>query len=423
MSTFRIKLSLFINYFVFAILLNSVGTIILLVQTYFGVNKKQASYLDPFKDLSIAVASFLVGAFISRIGYKKSMLLGLLSVAIACFIIPSIKLFIAIKILCAIAGFAFGLTKVSVFGTIGLVTKSEKEHLSLMNFIESFFMVGVLSGYYLFAYFSKDPLTGHWFDAYYIVGGLASFAFFVLLTAKLDESVIKKDAVSPSGNDLSAMLGLIVLPLVISFVVCAFFYVLIEQSTMNWLPTFNKDVLKISEQLAIVLGSILSGAIALGRFLAGIVLRRISWSKVLIGCLAGAAIILSVSLYMANNTVINQPITRFSEIPVVAFIFPTIGIFLAPIYPALNSVILASLPKTRHAGMSGLIVIFSAIGGTLGSIITGYLFDSVGGIKAFYFSFVPITILGIFIFIFKKIKYRQPNAETDKVIIDANVTH
>ena len=39
MSTFRIKLSLFINYFVFAILLNSVGTVILLVQTYFGVNK------------------------------------------------------------------------------------------------------------------------------------------------------------------------------------------------------------------------------------------------------------------------------------------------------------------------------------------------------------------------------------------------
>ena len=180
MSTFRIKLSLFINYFVFAILLNSVGTVILLVQTYFGVNKKEASYLDPFKDLSIAVASFIVGAFISKIGYKKSMLIALLSVTIACFIIPSIKLFIAIKLLCAVAGFSFGLTKVSVFGAIGLVTKSEKEHLSLMNFIESFFMIGVLSGYYLFAYFSKDPASGYWFDAYYVVGGLSLFAFLVL---------------------------------------------------------------------------------------------------------------------------------------------------------------------------------------------------------------------------------------------------
>ena len=423
MSTFRIKLSLFINYFVFAILLNSVGTVILLVQTYFGANAKQASYLDPFKDLSIAVASFLVGAFISKIGYKKSMLLALLSVAIACFIIPSIKLFIAIKILCAVAGFAFGLTKVSVFGTIGLVTKSEKEHLSLMNFIESFFMIGVLSGYYLFAYFSKEPTTGHWFDAYYVVGGLSLVAFLVLLTAKLDESAIKKEKVSSASEDLVSMLSLIALPMVISFVVCAFFYVLIEQSTMNWLPTFNKDVLQIKEQLAIVLGSILSGAIALGRFLAGIVLRRINWFRVLIGCLVGATIILSISLYLANRTDASQPITSFSNIPLVAFVFPTIGIFLAPIYPALNSVILASLPKTRHAGMSGLIVIFSAIGGTLGSIITGYLFDAVGGIKAFYFSFVPITILGIFIYIFKGIKYRNSNIKTDSIIIDANATH
>ena len=159
MNNLRIKVSLFLNYFVFAILLNSIGTIILLVQTYFGVNAKEASYLDPYKDISIAIASFIVGAFISKIGYKKSMLIALFAVTIACFIIPSIKIFIAIKMLCAVSGFAFGLTKVSVFGTIGLVTHSEKEHLSLMNFIESFFMIGVLSGYYLFAAFSKNPET------------------------------------------------------------------------------------------------------------------------------------------------------------------------------------------------------------------------------------------------------------------------
>lgn len=423
MSTFRIKLSLFINYFVFAILLNSVGTVIALVQSYFSVSAKQASYLDPFKDLSIAVASFIVGAFISKIGYKKSMLLALISVTIACFIIPSIKLFIAIKILCSISGFAFGLTKVSVFGTIGLVTKSEKEHLSLMNFIESFFMIGVLSGYYLFAYFSKDPMTGHWFDAYYVVGGLSFFAFLMLLSAKLDESPIKKEKLNSASEDLVSMLSLIALPMVISFVICAFFYVLIEQSTMNWLPTFNKDVLKIKVQLAIVLGSILSGAIALGRFLAGAILRRINWFKVLIGCLVGATIILTTSLYLANRTEVAQPITSFSEIPLVAFLFPTIGIFLAPIYPALNSVILASLPKARHAGMSGLIVIFSAIGGTLGSIITGYLFDAVGGIKAFYFSFVPMLILGIFIYIFKEIRLKKIKTGTNTIIIDTNATH
>lgn len=422
-SNFKIKASLFLNYFVFAILLNSVGTVILLVQTYFGVNKQEASYLDPFKDISIAVASFIVGAFVSRIGYKKSMLIALAAVTVSCFIIPSIKLFMAIKILAAVAGFSFGLTKVSVYGTIGLITGSEKEHLSLMNFIESFFMVGVLSGYYLFASFSKHPETGSWFNTYYVIGCLSLFAFLLLLSAKLDESALHTEAKNTIGEDLGAMLSLVALPLVISFVVCAFFYVLIEQSTMNWIPTFNKDVLHITEQVAIVMGSILSGTLALGRFLAGIVLKRIHWYKVLMGCIAGAASVLAYSLYLANHTVIGAPIEDFSAIPLVAYVFPTIGIFLSPIYPAINSVILASLPKAKHGAMSGLIVVFSAIGGTLGSIITGYLFDRVGGIKAFYFSFIPITILAVFVYLFKKIRYKNATPGEDDIQINTTASH
>jgi len=60
MQHFRIKLSLFLNYFVFAILLNSVGTVILQVQNNFGVTKGAASVLEGFKDLPIAITSFLI---------------------------------------------------------------------------------------------------------------------------------------------------------------------------------------------------------------------------------------------------------------------------------------------------------------------------------------------------------------------------
>lgn len=420
-TNFKIKVSIFLNYFVFAILLNSVGTVILLVQTYFHVNKQEASYLDPFKDISIAVASFIVGGFVSRVGYKKSMLTALAVVTVACFIIPSVKYFIAIKLLSAAAGFSFGLTKVSVYGTIGLVTSSEKEHLSLMNFIESFFMIGVLSGYYLFAAFSKNAETGNWFNTYYLVGALASIAFLFLLSARLDESAIKTAASDSIGKSFGEMLKLVAVPLVLSFVICAFFYVLIEQSTMNWIPTFNKDVLQITEHIAIIMGSILSGMLALGRFLAAIVLRRVHWFLVLLGCLAGAAVILGISLYLAENTNITQPVENFSDVPLVAFVFPTIGIFLAPVYPAINSVILASLPKVKHGAMSGLIVVFSAIGGTLGSVITGYLFDKVGGIKAFYFSFIPIAILALFIYLFKKLRYK--NAGPDNIQISSASPH
>src|SRR5688572_7745382 len=153
MSNFKIKLSLFLNYFVFAILLNSVGTVILQVQGNFGISKSSASVLEAFKDLSIAIASFIIASYVIRIGYKKAMLTALALVTVMCFIMPSTPSFVMTKLLFATVGVSFALIKVTVFATLGLVTKSKKEHLSLMNFLESFFMISVLAGYFIFSAF------------------------------------------------------------------------------------------------------------------------------------------------------------------------------------------------------------------------------------------------------------------------------
>ncbi len=79
---------------------------------------------------------------------------------------------------------------------------------------------------------------------------------------------------------------------------------------------------------------------------------------------------------------------------------------IAPIYPAINSAILTSLPLRQHGPMAGLIVIFSALGGTTGSIITGYVFQAYGGQTAFYFSLVPIVLLLILITMFSRMQKR-----------------
>lgn len=77
MNHWRVKLSLLLNYFVFAILLNSVGTVILQVQNNYNVSASSASVLEAFKDLTIALVSFIVASYITRIGYKRSMLFAL----------------------------------------------------------------------------------------------------------------------------------------------------------------------------------------------------------------------------------------------------------------------------------------------------------------------------------------------------------
>src|SRR5882724_4354619 len=123
MQTWRIKVSLFLNYFVFAILLNSVGTVIFLSQQSFFVSKQQASVLDPFKDLSIAIVSFLVTSFITRLGYKRAMLIALGFISIVCFIMPFSDSFASLEVLFACVGSCFSLIKMSVYSSIGLVTK------------------------------------------------------------------------------------------------------------------------------------------------------------------------------------------------------------------------------------------------------------------------------------------------------------
>ncbi len=82
---------------------------------------------------------------------------------------------------------------------------------------------------------------------------------------------------------------------------------------------------------------------------------------------------------------------------------------MAPIYPVINSVMLSALPQAQHAPMTGLIVVFSALGGTTGSIVTGFVFDAVGGQKAFYLSLVPIGLLVVTLFFFKKASSAMTN--------------
>lgn len=408
MKQFRLKASLFLNYFLFAILLNSVGIVILQVQRNFGVSEQMASVLEGFKDLSIAISSFLVASFIVKMGYKKAMLVALALVGGFCLLIPSLSSFWATKVLFMSIGIGFALIKITTFATIGLLVDNENEHSSFMNYLESFFMVGVLTAGFIFSAFVDDtnPVSTSWFKVYYLLAGLAWLAFLLLWTAPVDESAIRQEAPTTLKDDFAGMLKMLSIPVVLIFIFNAFFYVLIEQSIMSWLPTFNSKVLQLPVALSIQMATLLAASTAVGRFVAGIVLKKINWFVAVIGCLVLAAVLVLLVMPMANAAK-GAIVTGWTDAPLVAYIFPLIGFLLAPIYPAINSTILSTLPKQQHASMSGLIVVFSALGGTTGSIITGTVFHHFGGQTAFYFSLVPISLLMICLMLFKKLAAKK----------------
>ncbi|WP_158881623.1 MFS transporter [Rhodanobacter sp. L36] len=402
-------------YMVFAILLNSVGTVILQSIFSFGIDKPEASSLERYKDLSIACTSFLVASFIPLMGYRRSMMLALAIVGSACVLMPLYPSFLTTRILFACVGISFAMAKVGVYSSIGLLTADKTAHSRLTNTIEGLFMVGVLAGNWIFSAYVDRAHPGNpvWFNVYWLLAGMCAVVIALLATSKLDESAAHSHGHNNSFSDsIMEMLRLFVRPLVYVFLASAFLYVLIEQSFGTWLPTFNNEILKLPNAMSIQFAGILAGMTAIGRIGAGFVLKRVRWYVLLNICVVGMATLVILVLPLARHVVERSDVGWFNA-PIAAYLIPLLGLLMAPIYPVINSVALSSLPKPMHAAMTGLIVVFSALGGTLGSYITARVFASFDGINAFYFSLVPMTLVLITLFFFKR--------ETDRVAVLAQM--
>ena len=409
----NIKLSLYTNYFVFAILLNSVGIVILKSQNVYGVDEVMASTLELFKDLSIAIVSFFVASQLPFIGYKKAMLAALLLVTAATLGMYFGNSFLSAKILFAAVGTSFALIKVSVYSVIGQVTNSEKEHNSLMSSIEGVFMFGIALAYFIFPAFNKDDDPNSWLNVYPFLALLCIISFGLLYFSDTSENEASQYTGKGYVDDFIEMIKMVKMKLVIVFVISAFLFVMIEQGIMTWLPTFYDRVMHLPENISIMMASILAISLGLGRLVAGFLTKKISWIVILVSCLIIAALFILLILPQIGKLEVGE-IQSFADVPLLGFAFPVIGFFIAPIYPLINSVVLSALPKEKHSAMTGLIVIFSALGGTLGSRLIGWLFKTVGGDLAFYYTLIPIAGLLVSLIALYKLT---------KVDVQPSVTH
>jgi fucose permease len=392
-GTLRIKLAIILTYMLFGALLNSVGAVNLLVVQTLGVPRTEAALLDAWKDLPIALTSFLVASLLPRLGLKKAMLLALAAVGAACLAMPVLSAFWAIKLLFCTLGAGFALVKVSAYSMIGLVTDDRAAHARFTNLLEGLFMVGVLGGFLLFSRAAHAQGTS-WLDVYTVLAATAGAAFLLLLASPLDEGPIQSPGTT-LRQDLLAMAPLLRMGLVVVFLLSAFLYVLIEQGISTWLPSFNKEVLHLPTAMSVGLAVIMPASTALGRLTSAAVIGRLGWYAVVMACLVGIAALVLVALPLAGHARPLGDDVGWLNAPATAYLLPATGLLLAPIYPAINSAMLSALPQRQHAAMTGLIVVFSALGGTLGSFITGRLFVAFDGTTAFGLLLVPTAALAL----------------------------
>jgi fucose permease len=397
MPSWRLKLTLALIYMVFAILLTSVGIVISGVIADYGVADTVAAMLEGFKDLSVALISFLLASYVPRFGYKRTLVAGLLGVTLVCILVAAVAGFWVTPVLFAVIGASFALMKTAIYATVGLISRSAAEHTSTMNTLEGIYPVGAVLGPQLFAMMIGQ---GHWRDTYGVMAVVCALALLLLLTTSFEGHDTSEEA---GRAGFGQMLALFRRPLVWLFVGCAWLYVMTEQCFSTWTPRFNEQVFGFTPALASGFLSLHFGGIALGRFLFGYLARRVPWFPMQLAGLVGAfGVVLSV-LLLTGPVGTGAPVGTWADIPAGAYVFAVVGFLIGPTYPTICALLLGKTETSQHSAMTGLIIIFSALGGTTGSQLLGFFSEHFSTHDAFFWPLVPLTLLVLLLFPFKRI--------------------
>lgn len=352
-------------YFLFALLLNSVGIVIHQSLRLYGIDEVSASSLEAYKDLPIAAVSLVAGTLLPRWGHKFSLQCCLWLASGVCGLLYLYPSFWTMKLLFAGIGVAFAGTKISLYALA-----REKE--GFIHRIEAWFMFGVASAYWFFPLFydEEDPLA--WTRIYLVLCVLFALSALVvrpLTFPKMETSGLK---------DLRATL---LHPVLWAFGACAFFYVMVEQGIMTWLPTYNERALVLSEAWSVRLAVLLSLSLALGRIIVAQFFPALPWLHALLFCTGGALLFLVLP--------------SLSPSPLWMWGFPLIGLFLGPIYPLISTAVMNSTPPEKQATFAALLVFFSALGGSGGARIMGYGFREPRTSYSFVAMVLPLLLLFI----------------------------
>lgn len=407
-SHVQLRLCMFLNYCAYSIQLSSVGIAVLQVQRSFGVSLVTASTLALYKGLGIFLGAVVIGSFVKRIGYRNAMLIALGTSALVLSLVPLVVSFELMKVVFLVTGMCYGLIKVAMYSTIGLVSPDRMAHASLLSFVEAFYKVGSLLTFVVFAAFTDDahPESTSWANAYYVLAALMLTALGLLLTTKIDERAAQDGEPKPLFQPFVDMARLATTSIALTLGLLVVATVVTEHGFMNWLPTFNTKVLNLTPSLAIQLAGFYAAWSVAGRIGIGFIARRVHWFPVLMGCVVGAATVLIIALLLKGD-VPTEPVSDWRKAPVTVLLLTVAGLFVAPIFPMMHSAALTSLPVARHSTLASISVLCSSMAGAFGTPLIGLIFQRYGGVAALCSLLVPIAVLLVGINLMRRITQAQ----------------
>jgi len=172
-------------------------------------------------------------------------------------------------------------------------------------------------------------------------------------------------SVEPRG-DRSGTLAALKSPYVLAFSAGVFLYVGVEAAIYVWMPTLLAGYRGDATWLASYGISIFFALRAAGRFVGAWMLLRWPWQSA-VAILSGG-ILACFALSVAGG------------VEWAVYLLPASGLFMAVIYPTLNSKGISCVPKDEHGAAAGVILFFTCVSAVIAPLAMGVLSDVTGQI-------------------------------------------
>lgn len=384
MKNSSVHVNLMLSFIVFSMLLNSMSIIILQLsqnnlQSYTGLG-----LLEFFKDIPIALVSIFLVDYIKKRSYYRSLALSLVISALCSFSIPFVSDFWFLKIWFVLIGISFSIGKICVFSIIKNISNTEKDFSKTLSRTEAAFMLGVFIVNIEFAVILNSDYKGYWKFGFWLVGLIASWAAYQLILYDRKQEFTPPEHHEHNKMDFRILLkrNTIIFYLLVALIVFS------EQIFNSWLPTFYKHSLKANSFFALQSSALLAFFSFAGRILASKAVLKYPPMKIFFISLISGIILISSAHFLGKDTPL--------KVTILMFIFPLVGIFIAPLYPMLNSKFLSGYPEKKVGKLVSFIILFTSLGGSIGSISTAYIFQKNLGNYYLLFATIPLILILIF---------------------------
>mgnify|MGYP003473226695 FL=1 len=388
------KTAIIYTFFTLSLFTSVLSTFVLQAVNYYHVSNASAGALESYQNITQIFLSFVAFSVLLNLGYKRAMIIMLSLMTLLCLAMPFLNYFWILRVYLVFLGFALVFLKIGVYSSVGLVTNSQKNHAFFVAIIETTWMVASVVGMWILSFFLHQI---NWLNAFWVFAVFGVLNVVLWLAAPLNEDALKTEKDKKISAQLKDLGHLFKSKLILSFIVIAFVAGLVEQGINAWLPAFYRGVINLPSSYSVQLASLLLLSMALGRVIIIFLLNYMRWDKILLLFYACGALFLIVILNLVKHDsgiVINS----WADVPLVALLFPLIGLFIAPTSPILNSTILSTFPKAQHTLVMTVITIFGALTGSVAARLLGGLFDWLGGIQAFQITtIVPLILVALVI--------------------------